>query len=192
MPWKFNNLLPNEPFVVGPNVFSDDEISSIIHYGKTIGLSPAKVNHGRTDDDVRRTNISWITPNLMTEFIFKKISKSVIDLNNQFYRYDIDELEDLQFSEYTAEDQGMYGAHSDTGYDILTRKLSVSIQLSDPEDYDGGDLNFYRFHFRAPATAPKQKGSVIVFPSFVIHEVTPVTRGTRYSLVTWVAGPQLR
>ena len=83
--------------------------------------------------------------------------------------------------------------HNDNNLTGLVRKLSVTINLNNPEDYDGGLLKFdygphnegNRFHL---CEEIKPKGSIIVFPSYVYHQVTPVTRGTRYSLVLWVCG----
>ncbi len=73
------------------------------------------------------------------------------------------------------------------------RKLSMTVNLNKPEDYDGGNLKFdfgphanqKRFH---ECTEIRPQGSIIVFPSYVYHQVTPVTRGTRYSLVMWTLG----
>ena len=67
-----------------------------------------------------------------------------------------------------------------------TRKLSMSVQLSDEKSYDGGDLILYYNGDVFPT--PKSKGTVIVFDSRTTHEVTPVIRGERYSLVKWIHG----
>lgn len=84
-----------------------------------------------------------------------------------------------------------------TPYDNLfgkIRKLSVTINLNNPEDYEGGNLKFdfgphnnlkNQFH---ECVEIRPRGSVIVFPSYVYHQVTPVTKGTRYSLVMWTLG----
>jgi PKHD-type hydroxylase len=77
------------------------------------------------------------------------------------------------------------------------RKLSVTINLSDPKDYKGGNLRFdfgphdqkKRFH---TCTEIRPRGSIIVFPSHVFHQVTPVTKGTRHSLVMWSLGLPFR
>ena len=82
----------------------------------------------------------------------------------------------------------------------MHRKLSMSVQLSKPEDYEGGDLKFNlrglnssnEDTIMSPPPEFKQQGSVIVFPSFHRHRVTPVTSGIRHSLVTWVEGPHWR
>ena len=85
---------------------------------------------------------------------------------------------------------GKYGKHVDCSYNTNIRKLSFTLQLSDPSDYDGGDLCLY---FGEDAEVIKrEQGYVALFPSYVLHEVTPVTRGTRYSLVSWITGKPFR
>lgn len=76
---------------------------------------------------------------------------------------------------------------------VLDRKISVSVNLSPADDYEGGDLEF-RNGLGLPAQGPdiRPQGSVVVFPSNVGHRVTAVTRGTRYALVAWLVGPALR
>lgn len=86
---------------------------------------------------------------------------------------------------------GHYDWHLDRGgLGIAPRKLSAVIQLSDPNEYEGGDLQLYVGS--EPTNIKKQKGLVVVFPSFVLHRVTPVTGGTRRSLVAWLSGPKFR
>jgi PKHD-type hydroxylase len=68
------------------------------------------------------------------------------------------------------------------------RKLSRSLQLTDPSTYEGGTLEFLTG--TRPQIAPRDRGALIAFPSFGVHRVAPVTAGTRKSLVIWVTGPQ--
>ncbi|MDB2656544.1 2OG-Fe(II) oxygenase [Crocinitomicaceae bacterium] len=74
--------------------------------------------------------------------------------------------------------------------EISARKLSVTVQLSDPDEYEGGDLEFMINH--KTVKAPRKKGTIVVFPSFIMHRVTPITKGTRQSIVGWVSGPPYR
>ena len=74
--------------------------------------------------------------------------------------------------------------------DRIIRKLSLSIQLSDPSSYEGGELVLYVGE--EGITVPKEQGKLIAFPSFTLHEVKPVTKGERYSLVAWITGPQFK
>ena len=84
----------------------------------------------------------------------------------------------------------MYGWHQDFG-GLLSRKLSLVMQLSDPEEYEGGELQIM-VGGEKPISINKQKGLVVVFPSWAVHQVTPVTKGLRQSLVAWVSGPNFR
>ena len=116
----------------------------------------------------------------------------MFNANRESFNIDANFIFEVQFTEYSATKEQHYSWHhdinwtQDSGYD---RKLSVSIQLSDPDEYDGGDLEFKIF--KTPEDYRKQ-GSVIVFPSYLEHQVTPVTKGTRYSLVSWIEGPRWR
>ena len=87
-------------------------------------------------------------------------------------------------------DSGFYDWHTDFAGITPRRKLSISVQLSRPEDYDGGDLEL--LFTSSPYKAARERGKFIVFPSFCLHRVTPVTRGTRWSLVAWVLGTRWR
>lgn len=104
----------------------------------------------------------------------------------------------MQYTTYTSEDKGFYDYHQDSmGSTIkdnvdqrLPRKFSISLQLSDPSEYEGGDLLIKSGV--TPGVAPKAKGQVVGFPSFMLHKVTPVTSGIRRSLVVWVTGPAFK
>ena len=80
----------------------------------------------------------------------------------------------------------------DRGYGFSVRKLSVSIQLTDPKKYKGGELKLYDGEDQYGVIMNKNQGALVVFPSYVLHEVTPVTKGERNSLVTWVSGNQFK
>ena len=148
---------------------------------------------GISDEVIRKNKISWLEVNEESKDLYIKISNIVQQLNEKFYKYDLTEMEDLQYAEYQSDALGHYTTHSDDGYKYnLFRKLSLSIQLSDESEYQGGELLFYRFSKKNPAVAPKGKGTLILFPSYVLHEVTPVTEGLRKSLVSWVVGPRFK
>ena len=99
----------------------------------------------------------------------------------------------MQLTNYDSEEQGMYGWHVDMGghTDRPCRKLSIVLQLSDPVEYEGGVLELQ------PSGANivrmrKQRGLIIAFPSWTLHQVTPVTQGSRQSLVAWITGPAFK
>ena len=89
---------------------------------------------------------------------------------------------------YSAEQEGFYTWHMDNGDKTPGRKISLSVQLSSPDSYEGGELEF--FYTNKTKQVEKTQGGVIAFPSFIMHRVTPVTKGVRYSMVAWVVGPR--
>lgn len=143
------------------------------------------------DREFRKNTISWL-PSLdpKLEFVFRRCTDVIKEINSQFWQFELDYIESLQ---YTIYDQlgDHYDQHTDfDGSGVHMRKLSFSILLDDPQDWEGGDLEFY--YRRQPDLAPRQRGTMIVFPSFMLHRVTPITRGRRRSLVGWVCGPRFR
>lgn len=152
---------------------------------------------------MRETNLKWFSLDKNSNWLFKKIIQCINETNVNNYGYILKFVEDFQFAEYTSKTKGFYDKHVDCGnrFEIKNfvdiRKLSFSIQLSDSSDYEGGELKFYTgkksiyTNKEEGNTAKKDKGTIILFPSHVLHEVTPVTKGTRYSLVSWVQGPNI-
>lgn len=107
---------------------------------------------------------------------------------NTTYKFRIAGIrEQIQLSVYDESEQGFYNWHADTSIRYMNRKISISIPLNSPTEYQGGQLEFMTGLEGIPA--PQAKGKAVVFPSFVSHRVTPVTKGCRYSLVIWVGGP---
>lgn len=173
--------------------FSPDEIKQIIELGMALPNADAIVNNATSEVKYssRTCKTGWFYPNDDTRWIFNRIIDIIGDVNKQYFKFDLNQFEPLQFTSYDSSRQEFYGRHMDCTmgsiHKTATRKLSITIQLSDAIDYQGGDLLLYP---GAHATqAPKGLGQLVCFPSFVVHEVTPVTQGTRYSLVTWVHGP---
>ena len=113
--------------------------------------------------------------------------------NNAGWNFQFDESESCQFSVY--EPGQFYDWHADSKEEPYkngkVRKLSVTVSLSDPKDYDGGVLEF-NLGGKTITQGSKAKGAISVFPSYLLHRVSPVTRGTRKSLVLWVGGNQFR
>ena len=142
------------------------------------------------DDSIRESKVHWLFPNQDTEWIFRRIVDVVTSINDRYYRFHLAALsEGIQFSLYQSP-SGHYDYHQDTVYTGLVRKLSVSIQLSDPDTYEGGDLEIKCAP--DPDTCPRTQGSATVFPSYTLHRVTPVTSGERCSLVCWITGDSFK
>ena len=146
----------------------------------------------------RDSNIIWLND----DWIYREIHPYIHEANKQAgWNFEWDWSESCQFTKYKK------GQYYDWHYDSFPmpytegftkgkiRKLSVTVSLSDPSEYKGGELEF-DFRDKDPDKKPNMikcteilpKGSLVVFPSFVWHRVKPVTKGTRYSLVIWNLG----
>lgn len=170
------------------DIFTPGEIEAIINIGKDSGLSDG-LTAGGLRSDARDSSVSFIFPNELTHWIFEKLSNSILEVNRQFYHFELHGLfQGLQFTAYHAPSQH-YGWHVDMGSGTA-RKLSVTVQLSDPSEYEGGLLELQ--NGGNVVTVDQKKGIACFFPSWTLHRVTPVTRGTRYSLVAWVSGPSFK
>lgn len=148
----------------------------------------AGVGTGEANPAIRQSQISWLcSDSAETQWVYDRLQPALTQVNTEYFGYDLQYIEALQYSEYPA-GQGFYTAHADMQYETVgTRKLSFSVQLSDPDSYQGGDLRMHD-----GAVLPRQQGTLLVFPSWAVHEVTPVTQGTRASLVGWIVGPRWR
>jgi PKHD-type hydroxylase len=116
------------------------------------------------------------------------------ETNGHAYGFDLQQMVSLQLTEYNEEYQGHYDWHEDLDWKSprpFQRKLSLVVQLSRPDEYEGGQLELAQDNPTNPAEF-RGRGTAILFPAFLRHRVSPVTRGTRYSLVSWMEGPNFR
>jgi PKHD-type hydroxylase len=185
----------NNTYITWENGFTEEELTTLEKYCAGLQLSKASIaGHDESDefDDIRISNTGWITLNEDTQWFYDRVAYIARQLNAQFYRFDLyGFMENMQYTIYEGDVKAHYDWHVDGGNNIdCPRKLSLVIQLSDPEDYEGGDLQFLTGKY--PENAPKQKGLVAAFPSFRLHKVTPVTKGIRKSIVVWITGPAFR
>lgn len=173
------------------HVFTDTELDRIVAQGEEQGMMDATVGPGAVDV-YRSSNISWLaTDDPEYDWIYATLAPVIQRVNAEHFNFDITHIMPLQFTRYDADANGHYNAHLDLGKSAPNRKLSFSVQLSDPFHHEGGVLQF-PYNRTAPEQAPRARGKIIFFPSYMLHEVTPVTKGVRYSLVGWVAGPLFR
>jgi PKHD-type hydroxylase len=169
-----------------PAVFTPEECAAVIAAGRAVPRVDGRVELGA--DSYRLSHISWLEPVPENRWIYHKLGALFMALNRQ-YAFDMVGLVDaLQFTEYGPGEH--FEWHMDIGREQTSlRKLSVTVQLSLPEDYDGGELEFVGLN---PVEEARAQGSATFFPSFMGHRVRPVTRGTRCSLVAWGSGQPFR
>lgn len=171
--------------------FSAEECKEFIKYCENHEVVNSNMQWGDKKQYQRDTDISWIYPNEQNKHLFEKVADFIAKMNNSKFNYDLyGYMRAFQYGVYN-KGQG-YDWHQDLGKDnISTRKLTISIQLSSPKEYEGGELEFFRSD-DVHARFDKTLGSIAIFPSWIMHRVTPVTKGIRKSLVYWVEGPPFR
>jgi PKHD-type hydroxylase len=193
--WLKESIL--EPYIYGEKIFNNEEIEKIIKIGKDEKFSTFEEpfigdEKGDKVKDISNRNcfLSFIRSDLTNnEWIFRRITDVITNINRDFYNYDIEYIENLQFTEYQSPGH-FYGKHVDLQYkSSKTRKISFSIQLTEDTEYEGGDLILYT---GKETKTKRNKGFINVFPSYMLHEVTPVNKGTRCSLVGWILGPNFK
>jgi predicted 2-oxoglutarate/Fe(II)-dependent dioxygenase YbiX len=178
-------------FMTGPRCFSDAELRELREYVDHEG-APAEVLSEQGQKplaDVRRTQVCWLD---------YERHRSVYDLiwtiattANQLLQYDIASVpERIQLAVYDAKDQGFFEWHMDAVPSDMTRKISISVPLNDPAEYEGGVMEFNQG--TSAIRMEQARGVPIIFPSWLVHRITPVTAGKRYSLVAWIRGPNWR
>jgi PKHD-type hydroxylase len=169
------------------NGFSSQEVDTIINGSLEYEFQKAVIIDEHNTDRFRKSNIKWLPYDSKWEWVIDKIMSQVIEANNTIWNFDLKSIIDnIQYTEYEG-NGGHYDWHLDIGPGSIShRKISVVIQLSEPNEYEGGDLQIMTGS--EYVTIPKGKGNVVVFPSFLLHRVVPLTSGNRKSLVLWIGG----
>ncbi len=184
--------MPIEPFVWWEGGFTEQELNWLQEQARNADQR-AQAGDIKTEEElkqVRRSQVSWLQKTPDTAWVFEKLGHIASSLNAKYFRFDLTGFgEPLQLTNYDQSEHGMYEWHQDYGGET-SRKLSLVLQLTDPSQYEGGNLQIMTGG--QPQTVRKQRGLVAAFPSYVLHQVTPVTSGNRQSLVAWISGPAFR
>lgn len=165
------------------------------HVEKTYSAQDAMVGY---DDEAEKTSyreseVRWVDTQAeaqMSQMLWTYIDRA----NRDAFDIDVRYLNQVQYTTYYGDKKGHYHWHHDVDWrstQPFHRKLSVTVQLSDPNEYEGGDFEFDGDIDQLPPEH-KEKGTVLVFPSFYRHRVKPITKGIRKSLVAWFEGPHWR
>lgn len=169
-------------------LFSADECESIIDWCKKFKTVKAIASDIK---NIRKSRVVFINPEGL-EWVYERMSDVIKDANSRYFNFDLWGFQEgLQFAEYKAPG-GRYETHVDRAMGTACRKLSTVLLLSDEDQYKGGDLQLMPAGDKHPTPLTRKRGSLIMFPSFIPHRVTPVTKGVRHSLVGWVMGPQFK
>ena len=175
-------------------IFTPQQCQLVINKGMSLKKEEAKVGMNRPEGglDIKKriTSISWIPFKDMPE-MYRDIEATMLKANNNHFGFDGMRLTEVaQFTHYLT--GGFYDWHMDN--DVLgkhqppVRKISMTLLLSDPATFEGGELEF----MHKGRTAKLKQGQAIFFASWLQHRVKPVTKGERKSLVMWFGGPPFK
>ena len=190
-------------FYLFPRMIKPEVCNEIVKDCLSRDLKPAEVfdsnpSSSRDDPSIRKTSIYFVSTdknNKANEIAWHFLKEA----NKQMFNYDLTYFQPVQFAEY--KDGGFYDWHVDTHYQDepnKTRKLSLSLMLTDPDTFEGGEFQFFNggrpFIEQGDATGEqikndlKAQGTIVVFDSRDFHRVTPCVKGIRHSVVCWATG----
>jgi PKHD-type hydroxylase len=185
--------------VTWEKILNDDEVDAIHEISKNFiasrgttraqELSKHNIDYDIRKSPNRRSDLKWIDYNTNTQWLYEKITTAVKSINSRRYNFELVGCEQIQYTTYNSSEQGEYEWHNDVlrlSKDHV-RKLSVVILLSDQTEFFGGSFLVSPAGGK-PIQIIMKKGTMIVFPSWIPHCVTPVLEGTRTSLVAWLYG----
>ena len=187
-----------ERVIVVEDAFNEDFCNKVLSFCSN--FEEAKIYDGENSGvkhQERVTEVSWITNFFEhSEVIFPFMEKAK-EINREYYGFDLNNIENLQVAKYTGDNKSFFKPHMDMKLGVLDqpRKLSVSVMLSSPEEYTGGDFVIFGQGgslVEVDRLTRLKKGTAIYFPSYIVHGVEPVTSGVRHSLVGWLLGPRFK
>jgi len=193
--YKVNSIW--DTFFYFENFFKDKYINRLDkivknNYTFSKGKTGSVTNNTVTDSyKTNNRDIAYLdfTPNI--EWLYNLLFPLVIQANHEIYHFDIDHVTDPIHYVIYPENGGHLTWHMDIGqYETNVRKLAMTVQLSDPNEYEGGEFEIWngdKFQ-----EVPRQKGDVIIFPTFLMHRIKPITKGQRKCLVFWAGGRPFR
>jgi len=195
-PTQKNSILPRGMTV--DNIFQPHELKIINEYCANLPLIDGYVGGNKVSNDVRKSKIAFFDVDEENQWWTQRLNHCISTVNDEVFKFDLTGFIGLQYTEY-GEEGSHYDWHIDSkigateeevangNFDYHMRKLSVSFILSDPSEYEGGELEIDAGVIDSP---PQNRGDAIFFPSFLRHRVKPITKGKRRSIVIWAVGPK--
>ena len=198
----YNDFKPESnwnTFYYFKNVFNDQmitELTNMVNSNYTFSKGRTGTAELGNDTDSYKTNnrdIAYINPDTHSQWLYSLLFPMALEANENAFHFDIDIVTDPIHYVIYPEDGGHLDWHMDVGaFGVNKRKLAMTVQLSDSSDYEGGDFEIWMGGKDGFVTVPREKGDVVIFPSFLMHRVKPITRGERRCLVFWTGGRPFR
>jgi PKHD-type hydroxylase len=190
-------------YVYWNGTFTDCELNNFENICDTYERDRASTVGELNKEDcekIRKSEICFVNKNDESSWIFDRFNQVITDINEQFYDFELNGYSQFQYTVYNSNNQGKYDWHMDTimgqmpddNFDEI-RKLSLVMLLNEPvKDFSGGEFELNTSNEQNPLVPEMRRGTIIAFPSFLLHRVKPVYLGVRKSIVIWVEGPKFR
>jgi len=186
---KYN--APLECFAIWEGGFTVDEVDKILYMESLQNFGKGTVGSENVvaKKEVRDSEIAWIHPDQHSHWLFERLAAITSTINHQQFMYDIKGVELLQYTKYNINQHYTWHWDVEFGWQNFQRKISATMMLSDPDEYEGGELEICNNgNFEDTKVVKPKKGDIVFFASWMPHRVKPVISGERKSLVMWVMG----
>lgn len=181
-------------FGIMTKAFNAEEMQSItelsLTYPCTPGVITSEFKTNVVDHDIRSVSLTSLPYEKITEWLWMKVGDLIAQVNYDLFLYDVEYIQQIDYVQYNAVDNGHYSTHRDThsGYCPFNRMISGVVMLSDTDEYTGGELSIDKTGTGDFETVTLNKGDAVFFSSYFSHKVLPVLSGTRKVLVFWALG----
>ena len=159
-------------------------------------VTTAEIAYEGVKNEIRRSEVIWLDDNIenlypnSSAWIYNPIIDLINEVNDEYYKFNIEGIESLQLTRYDAKHGSYNGLHADcmNVQNRSNRKLTFVVQLSDIDEYEGCEFSLIGQNISREMPQQFRRGNIIFFPSTMAHSVSTITKGTRYALVGWVVG----
>ena len=182
-----------------PNLFNIEECDKVLKAFRDFPTALGTVGHASNYGDtpipsitkqLRDCYVTYCEKTRNTTWFIERIEKALIETNDKYWKFQVSSFIDPPRLMSYYEGQHFQSYHADIGQGITSfRKLTSILFLSDPSTYEGGEFEMPGEYIDK---ATLSKGSLLIFPAYLVHRVSPVTKGERHTLVYRICGAPLK
>lgn len=191
----YKNTVGKDYYAYWENFLTDEDMNFLLHHPSWDAQQDALVGQtndgGSVNKDIRRTKVGWLNFDQQNLHIWDKVSRVFAEVNSRFFHAHVTGCyEYMQMTAYYGQENGKYDWHMDMCPQdtLIPRKLAMVLMLSDSSEYEGGEFQI-KVGEKNEVLETK-KGRAWFMPSYILHRVTPVTKGVRKTAVVWAGGDQ--
>lgn len=190
-PYSAETNIQNPQWLMYEGLLSKEICEKIIELAKKLPTSQGTIFANNEISEMRKSQVRWINSDNSDFYSLFDLIYRIIREVNKGFRVNCNKFPSLQFTEYLGPGY-KYDWHHDVNWSSEendVRKISIVIQLSDPNTYSGGEFEFRNYE-NPDKDRLKSQGTVLCFLPYHEHRVKPIISGSRYSLVGWMDGPR--